>query len=171
MSVLNLHDDCQARRWHGKPPSPCVDVALCDAASREATREVMTALGTLLHTATHCDALQHTAIHCNILPHTATYCNTLQHSAIPWVDLALCNVASCEAASEVMTAIGTLLQTATHCDRQAGRRACVCSCVCECVRLCMRVCVHVHAHGANTHEYTCVRVREYICKKLCKNGA
>jgi hypothetical protein len=40
-----VHDDCQARRWHGKPPSPCVDVALCDAASREATREVMHALG------------------------------------------------------------------------------------------------------------------------------
>ena len=42
--ILAVHDDCQARRWHGKPPSPCIDVALCDAASREATREVMTAL-------------------------------------------------------------------------------------------------------------------------------
>jgi hypothetical protein len=44
ISVLAVHDDCQARRWHGLPPSPCVDVALCDAASREATREVMAAL-------------------------------------------------------------------------------------------------------------------------------
>ena len=43
-SVLGVHDDCQARRWHGKPPSPCVDVALCDSATREATREVMSAL-------------------------------------------------------------------------------------------------------------------------------
>ena len=72
------------------------------------------------YVATHCHALQHTATHCNTLQHTATHCNTLitlQHSATPCVDLALCDVASCEAASEVMTAIGTLqiLQhTATH---------------------------------------------------------
>jgi len=43
--ILGVHDDCQARRWHGKPPSPAVDVALCDCASREASREVMAALG------------------------------------------------------------------------------------------------------------------------------
>lgn len=42
--ILAVHDDCQARRWHGKAPSECVDVALCDAASREATREAMAAL-------------------------------------------------------------------------------------------------------------------------------
>lgn len=44
VGLLGVHDDCQARRWHGKPPSPCVDVSLCDAASREATREAIAAL-------------------------------------------------------------------------------------------------------------------------------
>ncbi len=43
-SMIALHDDCVARRFAGNAPSRCVDVALCDTASREAAREVRAAL-------------------------------------------------------------------------------------------------------------------------------
>ena len=36
-------------------------------------------LGTVRHTATHCNTLQHTATHCNTLQLTTTQCNTPQH--------------------------------------------------------------------------------------------
>lgn len=44
VTAIGVHDDCQARRFHGKAPSAGVDVALCDAASREAAREINWAL-------------------------------------------------------------------------------------------------------------------------------
>lgn len=42
-SMIAIHDDCVARRFYGHPPSPCVDVALCDTASREAACEARAA--------------------------------------------------------------------------------------------------------------------------------
>jgi len=116
VSVLNVHDDCQARRWHGKPPSPCVDVALCDAASREATREVMTALGTLLHTATHCYTLQHTAIYFHILQHTATLCNTLWGSGSVRCGQLRGRKRSHDCDRYVATYCNILQHTATYCN-------------------------------------------------------
>ena len=44
VAAIAVHDDCQARRFHAKDPSDAVDVALCDAATREAAREIATAL-------------------------------------------------------------------------------------------------------------------------------
>ena len=46
MAAIAVHDDCQARRFHAKDPSAAVDVALCDSATREAAREIATALAT-----------------------------------------------------------------------------------------------------------------------------
>merc|ERR1740124_1969287 len=46
VAAIAVHDDCQARRFHAKAPSAAVDVALCDSATREAAREIATALAT-----------------------------------------------------------------------------------------------------------------------------
>ena len=42
--LLAVHDDCVARHVHGHGPSPSVDLALCEQASRETAREVRAAL-------------------------------------------------------------------------------------------------------------------------------
>ena len=44
VDVHEVLDDCLARRFHAKPPSEAIDVSLCDAACREAAREMAAAL-------------------------------------------------------------------------------------------------------------------------------
>ena len=39
-TIIRVHDDCVARRFDGQPPSPCVDVSLCDLCTAESAREI-----------------------------------------------------------------------------------------------------------------------------------